>query len=243
MNDEMVPVSQNEMFCFCCAPENGCFNECCRDISQCLMPYDILRLKTRLGMTSHQFLKTYTSLHHGPESGLPMVEFKPDPATGHVCPFAGERGCAVYEDRPASCRLYPLARAVSRSRETGRVTEYYAVVREPHCKGFDVHQGPAVKDWIAAQDVGMYNAMNDKLMELVSLKNRIMPGKLQGAQADRFYLACYDLDTFRDEIFRNGLLDGVQVPPEILERVKTDDVALLDLGIAWIKDQLFGVGM
>ena len=242
MNEELIPVAMEEVLRFRCGKENGCFSECCRNINQCLMPYDILRLKNRLGMTSGEFLKTYTWRHTGPESGLPMIELKHDPSTGYACPFSSGEGCSVYADRPVSCRLYPLARGVARSREDGAIREYYAVIRESHCRGFDGGlKGTTIRRFVEDQGALEYNAMNDKLMEIISLKNRIMPGKLEGAQADLFYMAVYDLDTFRDRIFNHGLLEDAAPDREVMERIREDDGDLLDFGLAWIKDRLFGI--
>ncbi|MCP4720529.1 MAG: YkgJ family cysteine cluster protein, partial [Desulfobacteraceae bacterium] len=196
MTEDMIPVHEKDPMPFGCSPENTCFNDCCRDLNQVLTPYDILRLKRNLGISSQAFLREYTSLHHGPGSGLPIVEFKPNPATGHECPFVTQKGCSVYEDRPGSCRLYPLARAIARDRETGKIEEYFALIEEPHCKGFGKKTGLTVRQWLIGQDVALHNQHNDKLMELISLKNKILPGKLEGAHSDQFYLALYDLDEF-----------------------------------------------
>jgi len=147
----MIPVHEKDPMPFGCSPENTCFNDCCRDLNQVLTPYDILRLKRNLGISSQAFLREYTSLHHGPGSGLPIVEFKPNPATGHECPFVTKKGCSVYEDRPGSCRLYPLARAIARDRETGKIEEYFALIEEPHCKGFGKESGLTVRQWLIGQ--------------------------------------------------------------------------------------------
>jgi uncharacterized protein len=127
-------------------------------------------------------------------------DIQTNPATGHACPFVTKDGCSVYPDRPASCRMYPLARAISRSRETGLIQEYYALIEEDHCKGFVQNTGQTVRQWLAGQAVDRHNRYNDKLIELISLKNRIIPGKLPDVQADLFYLALYDLDEFRRQI-------------------------------------------
>lgn len=242
MSDEMVPVSLEDAFSFVCSPDVSCFNECCRDLNQFLTPYDVLRLKAALGMTSHEFLKTYTMRHNGPESGLPVVTFKMNPGNGYACPFVSEKGCTVYHDRPASCRMYPLARAVARSRETGAVTEYFALIEEPHCHGFGRKSGQTVGEWIAGQDVAAHNEMNDRLLAVIGLKNRVMPGALEGGDGDLFYLACYDLDTFREQI-RGGLLGDVDIPDHVKTGAMEDDVTLLNLGMEWIKFRLFGVEM
>jgi len=243
MSEEMIPVHPDQAVGFNCVKENPCFNECCRDLVQALTPYDVLRLKNCLGMPSQEFLRTYTSRHQGPESGLPVVEFKPNPETQNQCPFVTPDGCRVYEDRPASCRMYPIARAIARSRKTGVIQEYFALIQEPHCKGFGLATDPpdlTIRDWLKGQDVLTHNLHNDKLMELISLKNRILPGLLDPVQADTFYLALYDLDEFRERIRHQGLLADLDLPDSLLEYLN-DDVNLLDFGIHWVRYQLFGI--
>ncbi|MCP4552788.1 MAG: YkgJ family cysteine cluster protein, partial [Bacteroidetes bacterium] len=93
------------------------------------------------------------------------------------------------------------------------------------------------------QDVALHNQHNDKLMELISLKNKILPGKLEGAHSDQFYLALYDLDEFRTRISDHDLLNKFDLPPTLLQTLKTDDEALMDFGIAWVKYMLFGIDL
>lgn len=240
MSEEMIPVGLKDVMGFSCGAANPCFNECCRDLNQALTPYDILRMKNNLNMSSQAFLRAYTSMHLGPDTGLPVVGFKPDPATGHACPFVRESGCSVYEDRPGSCRLYPLARAIARDRQSGQIREYYALIQEPHCQGFGKGTGQTVAQWLDHQAVESHNRENDKLVELISLKNQIMPGPLEGFQSDIFYTALYNLDEFRDQILNHGLLDPLDLPPGFKEKICADDLSLLDFGIDWVKYELFG---
>jgi len=240
MSDDMIPVGLNDPMEFGCGPDTPCFNDCCRDLNQALTPYDVLRMKQALGIHSDRFLREYTALHHGPESGLPVVTFKPNPATGHACPFVREEGCSVYEDRPASCRMYPLARAIAKNRETGQIQEYFALIEEDHCKGFGRETGITVAQWLEGQKVADHNRENDKLMGLISLKNQIMPGQLEGRHADTFYTALYDLDTFRGQIQNDDLLAGLDLPDGLFDRIISDDLALLNFSIEWLKYELFG---
>ncbi|WDP84585.1 MAG: YkgJ family cysteine cluster protein [Desulfobacter sp.] len=241
MKEDMIPVALGDPMGFNCSSENSCFNECCRDLNQALSPYDILRMKNALGMSSQAFLRNYTTRHNGPGTGLPVVGFKPNPATGHTCPFVSESGCTVYEDRPGSCRLYPLARAISRDRNTGVIHEYYALIEEDHCKGeVEPEAGPSVGQWLEGQKVAEHNRENDKLIELISLKNQIIPGELEGAESDIVYMALYDLDEFREAIFNRDLLKDISIDPGLMEKIKIDDLSLLDFGMAWVKYQLFG---
>ena len=240
MDNNMTPLSLRDTFTFLCSERVPCFNDCCRDLNQFLTPYDILRLKNNLGISSNLFLERYTAQHIGPESGLPIITLKTDHASKSKCPFVTPSGCRVYEDRPSSCRAYPLVRVASRSRETGKINEQYLLLKEPHCLGFSQGQTQTVQEWIEDQGISPYNQMNDLLMEIISLKNRFIPGQLDITSKFLFQMACYDLDIFRSHIFDKGILDDQNLDSATLNAVKTDDVELLKLGFRWIKDTLFG---
>ena len=233
MENDLIPLSPDDVFSFSCTPKVACFNECCRDLNQFLTPYDILRLKAHLNLPSPDFLERYTVTHIGPETGLPVIVLRQNPASGMTCPFVGDRGCTVYENRPSSCRIYPLARLASRSRDTGKITERFALIREPHCKGFREEKQQTVRQWILDQGLAEYNEMNDLLMEIIGLKSRFHPGPLDIRERHLFHLACYDLDSFRKQVFEKNLLK--EMPPA----AKTDDTALLRLSLAWLKKTLF----
>jgi len=235
----MIPISIDDTFKFSCSAKVSCFNECCRDLNQFLTPYDILCLKNYLGMTSDEFLERYTTQHTGPETGLPVIALKLDDDLKLKCPFVTESGCSVYNARPSSCRIYPLARAISRSRETGKITEHFALLKEPHCRGFEQETTQTVRQWIDNQKIAGYNEMNDILMEIISLKNQTRPGPLDIKSSHFFHIALYDLDRFRLHIFEKGLLDDFHIDSNTLEAVKNDDVELLKLGHMWIKKILF----
>ena len=102
MNPKLVPISLEDSFCFSCSPDVPCFNACCRDLNQFLTPFDIVRLKNQLGLSSEEFLAKYTNWHIGPESGLPIISLKPKDSHELICPFVSEKGCMVYENRPSS---------------------------------------------------------------------------------------------------------------------------------------------
>jgi len=240
MTDPMTPIAPDETFQFCCSPEVPCFNACCRDLNQFLYPYDILRLKNHLGLSSSQFLNKYTTIHVGPESGLPIASLTADYADELKCPFVSAEGCRVYTDRPAACRMYPLARALSRNRESGEMTEHFALLKESHCCGFDQEGTQTVTEWIEDQDLAVYNRMNNRMLEIISLKNQHHPEPLDVKSQYLFRLALYDLDEFRTHVFEKGILEEMKPDAEILEAARTDDVALFELGMMFVKKELFG---
>ncbi|MFZ3048322.1 MAG: YkgJ family cysteine cluster protein [Desulfatirhabdiaceae bacterium] len=233
MEEELIPLSLRDRFTFTCTPSVPCFTECCRDLNQFLTPYDILRLKIHLNLSSREFLDQYTSRHIGPETGLPVVTFKTRAIERFVCPFVTYSGCSVYENRPSSCRTYPLVRMASRSRETGKITAYYALMKEPHCRGFDQGVSRTVQEWVDDQGLLIYNEINDMMMEIIGLKNQLKPGRLDSEFNERMYVALYDLDSFRS--FLEGKADSPA--PSVL----SDDISLLKYAMRWIVRQLISL--
>jgi len=237
----MTPLPADEPFQFACSNQVPCFNDCCRDLNQFLTPYDILRLKKHLGLTSAQFLEKYTRQHIGPETGLPIIALQPDYAADLQCPFVTPQGCRVYENRPASCRMYPLARAIFRSRQTGQIEEQFMLLKEPHCRGFEHGPQMTAQEWMQQQDLTVYNAMNDRMMVIISIKRQLKPGPLDMKTSRMFSMACYDLDAFRQYIAEKGLPDDLDTQGVELATLQTDDVALLKIAFKWILHELFNV--
>ena len=240
VDPKLTPIALNDPLRFECSPNVPCFNECCRDLNQFLTPYDILRLKNHLGLSSGEFLEQYTTQHIGPESGLPIVTLRPKGGHDRICPFVSPGGCTVYDHRPSSCRIYPLVRGLARSRQSGEIREQFMVLQESHCRGFKEGGKQTAQQWMDGQEIKIYNQINDKLMQIISLKNQLRPGPLDLKSRHLFHTALYDLDNFRSQIEKNGRLDDFQVDAAMLEKAMEDDLALLEIGMRWIKGVVFG---
>lgn len=237
--DHSRELRDKDTFCFSCDPGKPCFTSCCHDLNLVLMPYDILRLKNRLGMKSGEFLKRYTSVHVGQGSGLPVVLLKME-GPYLKCPFLDEgRGCTVYEDRPGACRTYPLARIAHRSKDREGVEEFYYVVREPDCKGFDDCKEWTVEEWKAHEGLERYNLMNDVFGELLQAKTESGIAHLTGDQIEIFYMGCYDIDGFRSNYLEGPNLDRFMEREDVIERISRDEEELLVHGMRWVKRKLF----
>ena len=239
MKPKLTPIALRDTFRFECSPDVACFNECCRDLNQFLTPYDILRLKNHFGLPSGKFLEQFTSQHIGPETGLPIVTLKPEAGNDLICPFVSPDGCKVYKNRPSSCRTYPLVRGLSRSRQTGEITQQFMMLQEPHCLGFKAGGRQTVRQWMDRQEIATYNSINDRMMDIISLKNQLIPGPLDLKSRHMVYLALYDLDSFRSQIKRNGLLDDFDIDKKFFDNAMEEDAALLELGMKWVEKVLF----
>ena len=115
------------------------------------------------------------------------------------------------------------------------------VLKESHCLGFKQNKTQTVREWVEHQGLPEYNEHNDLLMDLISLKNRMQPEPLDLKSAHIFHLALYDLDSFRTQVFDNGLIVGHDLETDRIEAIKSDDVALLKFGIEWVQRKLFGI--
>jgi hypothetical protein len=156
------------------------------------------------------------------------------------CPFVSPEGCSVYEDRPGACRTYPLGRMAVRDRGQNHCRESFFLIKEKHCLGFQESKEWTIEAWKESQQLETYNTMNDLMMDVLSLKNRIGKRRLTKEDTEVFSMACYDLDRFRDFVFQKGLLDTASLGMKKVKAIQTDEVALMRFAIEWIKGELFG---
>lgn len=228
------PVDIDAAFDFMCGPHVTCFNACCRDLNQFLTPYDVLRLARHLEMSTGGFLRAYTISHDGPETGLPVVGLKPAGADEKKCPFVTDQGCRVYENRPGSCRMYPLARMLRRSRQTGQLAESYVLICEPHCRGFGQGHPVTVRQWICDQGLMPYNQGNDAMIGVIAVKQQHFPGPVKGELGEKLFMSLYDLDAFRHALCGPVGADcrRIGIPSEAIDGQDDDQVLAFALQYA-----------
>lgn len=165
---EMLQPLEGGQFKFACHPHVPCFTECCRELKLLLTPYDILRLKNHLGLDAGTFLNQYTQTELDTRRNLPMIYLQMQEDPRRTCPFVTPKGCRVYEDRPAACRIYPVARASRMHRRHGTVQEDFFVLHEPHCLGFEESRTWSIQEWTQDQGLEKYNEFNNLWMEIIT---------------------------------------------------------------------------
>ena len=227
-------------FRFACHKDLSCFTKCCANLNLVLTPYDVLRLKNRLNLSSEAFLKKYTTSYIDEAYGVPVVKLKMNNDETRRCPFVSPEGCAVYQDRPGACRLYPLGRAASKISEECPAGEYYFVVKESHCLGYNEKQEWTVQEWIINQGMDEYNAINDFFMNITAGRRAKTIKALSDRQLQMFYMACYSLDEFRRFVFETTFLDKFDIAQDVLNPIKTDNMKLMAFAFQWLKFSLFG---
>ncbi|MBN2124371.1 MAG: YkgJ family cysteine cluster protein [Deltaproteobacteria bacterium] len=224
-------MEKEHLFRFHCHPGLSCFTRCCGDITIVLTPYDVLRLKNNLGISSDEFLEKHTIVVSKEKRLLPIVILKMDEGDKR-CPFVTEDGCVVYPDRPWPCRMYPLNIA-----DDGT---FHLITDSEHCKGLEETKEKKIEDWLAEQAIEPYEAMNELF---AGITRPLMAQDLDIDNPDitkMTFMALYNLDRFRDFVFSSSFLNRFDVEPDRVEKIKKDDLELLKFAVDWVKFGLFG---
>ncbi len=237
-----VQLDENSRFKFKCHSGVSCFTQCCRGINIMLTPYDIVRMKNRMQISSDQFLALYTKPELLEKTDLPVVTLKLLDDEQESCPFVREDGCLIYTDRPTTCRYYPLGVA-SLSYKEEQEDGFYIMINEPHCKGFEEDQECTVREWRRDQGVDVHDKINAEWTELLVRKRSIPKNnRLTEKTKNMFFTASYDIDRFKRFVFESSFLSLYEVDPQTFEELKEDEIALLRLSFKWLKWLLFKEG-
>lgn len=232
-------LAPGEKFSFSCHPGVECFTNCCHDLELSLTPYDVLRLKNELKLSSTHFLDQYVLVEKEENEVFPRCYLTMVDDGMASCPFVTDSGCKVYDSRPGACRVYPLGRAVSQACG-GRKFEFHVLLTEPHCLGFNRSRSFTAEEWTHHQGLTPYNELNDEVMTLLQHKKVKQGIKLTKEQTDMFVLALYNLDEFRNLVLDPGFLPRTALSPDNWQTFAADDTSLLRFGIRWLKNELFG---
>ena len=234
----LTVLTPEDAFRFECRSDLDCFTRCCRNITIFLTPYDIIRMKKALNISSGEFLAGYTLSIIG-DAGLPVVLLKMNDDEEKTCPFVTRRGCRIYPDRPWSCRIYPL------QPESSEITEksgkqFYSVMDIPFCLGLKSERTLGLAEWIEEQGVSIYQKMEAPFKRITTndilTQNKVTNQKIR----DMFYMACFDPDRFRRFVTESTFLDRFEIGPNLVEKIKEDDMALYYFAMRWLEYGLLG---
>lgn len=229
-------LGAKDTFSFRCHPDIGCFNRCCRNLNLFLYPYDVVRLKTKLGVTADVFIEQYVDVVMREGNYFPDVLLKMAENTEKTCPFLTGKGCAVYLDRPDACRTFPLEQGVLY--EAGRRQEEAVFFFKPP----DFCMGPTESDiwtyrsWEKDQRAETYHLMTAKWAALkrLFLVNPWGPSGVESPKAKMAFMAVYNLDRFREFVFGSSFLKRYHVAGPVLKKIKKSQTDLMLFGFSWV---------
>ncbi len=238
-----IRIKEGETFKFRCHPDVECFNKCCRNLNLFLYPYDVLRLKESLEITSDSFLDQYVDVVMRPTNHFPDVLLRMADNPEKTCPFLTEAGCAVYHHRPDTCRTFPVEMGVLYDDTHKRDLPVYFFRPPDLCLGQHELAQWTIPEWIEDQEAEVYHQMTIKWSEIKRLFQQDPWGfeGPEGPKAKMAFMATYNLDKFRGFIFQSSFLKRYQIKSTLRKKLKTDDVALMKFGFDWVKMFIWGM--
>ena len=118
---------------------------------------------------------------------------------------------------------------------------FQVVVTGQRCHGLVQGEPWKVREWLKDQGATQSKEMDGSYESLVSHEWMQSLGELDNPRVQQMILlALYDLDRFRDFVLNSSFLERFDLDEDTVFAAKTDDVALLDLGYAWVRFGLFG---
>lgn len=238
MPEILLPESQIQFRCY---PGIACFNACCKQADITLAPFDVLRLKRRLGLTATEFIRNYTVPFQMDGDGLPGIKLRTD-EQGTCLQLDGDAGCRVYTDRPTVCRYYPLALLTLHEKDAHSAEERYSLIREAHCQGHLEPRPIRVDGYRAEQDCEAFDLRNREWYQLVLKKKSAGPsvGRPPHSSLQLFFMASYDHDTFRRFVLSENFRKTYTLSDDVYAELEQDDEALLDFAYRFLRQALFG---
>ena len=238
---EPVQLGLEDRFRFRCHRHIPCFNACCRNIDILLTPYDLLRLKRRLGLTSRALIDAHTRDFTLDAHGMPGLKLATKPGT-QECVFLTPEGCGIYEDRPAACRYYALGLLSLRKTGSPDDEDSYFVVKEDHCLGhFEPHE-QNVADYRTEQGLPPYDDANREWRRIILKKRSAGPtiGTPSSRSFELFFLASYDLEGFLAFVTSPGFQELFELEPDFLQQLCDQEEIRLQFALRFLRQVLFG---
>lgn len=235
-------IEKNDTFSFRCHEKVSCYNLCCRNLNLFLYPFDLLRLKNRLNISSDRFLDQYVDVVMREGNYFPDVLLKMADNEERTCPFLTDSGCSVYPDRPDTCRTFPIEKGLLFDESNGK-KQIISFFRPPDfCMGKHEDRQWTVDSWARDQDAVLYNKMTAKWSDIKRLcqADPFGPAGMEGPKGKMAFMAAYNIDQFREFVFKSSFLKRYKINKKMLRKAKSDDAQLLKLGFEWIRLFLWG---
>ncbi|PID73384.1 MAG: hypothetical protein CSB33_03880 [Desulfobacterales bacterium] len=234
-------IGSGDTFFFRCYPGISCFNMCCRNLNLFLYPYDVMRLKNGLNMSSGEFLDRHTDVVLREGQYFPEVLLKMADNEAHTCPFVSGAGCTVYENRPDTCRFFPLDQGMLFPESGGAPEKLYWYRPFDFCQGRHERDEWTLDTWADDQDTRRYSRMTADWAELRGLfqSNPWGPDGPMERAGKMAFMAAYNVDAFREFVFGSSFLKRYHIKPAIKKKLKKNDADLLAMGLEWIRFFLF----
>ncbi|MFW2372811.1 MAG: YkgJ family cysteine cluster protein [Gammaproteobacteria bacterium] len=225
---------------FSCHKGISCWNACCKHADITLTPYDIISLKKATGKDSSAVLKDHTVPFTMDADGMPGIKLRTTDAG--ACLFMDEEaGCTIYENRPTSCRYYPLGNLSMKKANQAHENQHFVLVKEDHCKGHEEDRTLNIQEYRTEQKVEEYDQHNIEYFQLILKKKSMGPGvgRPPEMSLQLYFMACFDQDRFRRFVLSDSFKKNYNIEDEVYTNIEKDDIALMYFGFRLLRQVLF----
>ena len=116
----------------------------------------------------------------------------------------------------------------------------FFLFEDDFCDGIKEEKSWTVDEWRSNQGVSEREDLESGYRDIVSHPWFIGGRKLDPKRLEMFFMASYDLDTFKRFIFDSSFLDRFGLEETEVEQLRTDDEALIKFASTWLRYALFG---
>jgi len=225
---------------FRCHKGISCWNACCKKADITLTPYDIVRLKQATGKDSSAVLNEHTVPFTMDADGVPGLKLRT--TDEGACLFMDEvNGCTIYENRPSSCRYYPLGNLSMKKADQAHENQHFVLINEEHCKGHKEDHTQNIQSFREEQKVEEFDQHNIEYFQLILKKKSMGPGVGTPPEMSLqlFFMACFDQDRFRRFVASDAFKKNYTIDDATYEEVANDDVACMYFGFRLLRQVLF----
>ena len=233
-------LEPNASIQFSCHKGISCWNACCKHADITLTPYDIIRLKTATGKDSSEVLREHTVPFTMDSDGMPGIKLRT--TNDGACLFMDEvEGCTIYENRPSSCRYYPLGNLSMKKANQAHENQHFVLIKEPHCKGHEEDRTLNIQEYREEQKVEDYDQHNIEYFQLILKKKSMGPGVGSPPEMSLqlFFMACFDQDRFRRFVLSPAFKNNYTLDDETYAKIEKDDIDLMYFGFRLMRQVLY----
>jgi radical SAM protein with 4Fe4S-binding SPASM domain len=229
-------VNADSKFNFLCCTDQKCSKKCCSNLNILLPPYDVLRIRKRLGLSFSEFLYAYGKVKILDGIGLPVITLRMIEDNELSCPFFNSSGCSIHSDRPSICRYYPLI--PKQQLEVINSEQDFLLTKWHNCRGFGKAKEWTVREWRNKNEISLYDSFNNKWREIIKrFESKISAKKITNPSKEKFkklfFLASYDLDKFRAYAYNQIMPKAKDTNESFLHMIK-DDLQLIQFSFEWL---------
>jgi hypothetical protein len=132
--------------------------------------------------------------------------------------------------------------AIMKKHDSKAGEDFYIRIKEDHCLGHNEDKEWTIGEWRADQESDLYDEMNKDWMEVVLKTKTLGIVELGQKSLDLFFMFSSNLDMVRDFIFNSNFLNAYEIGPEIVAKIKEDELELLKFSLKWLRFTMYGEG-